>query len=554
MVNSDHTAKMLREKQQRVILKALNRNQDVEDVQSARLDWKTLIYDDRALWILTVLFKVASMSDVGITSLELISKKRAAISSVDAIYLVEPTEENLSRIASDCGEGIYDSVYINFLSSISKPMLEQFAGFVARKCDGHCIRSVFDQYVNFCAIDPNVFVLQEQDNFLHDIFGFTVQEAAFESACRSIGESLADVFLTTGEIPRIVYKQGAVASRYVIRYLCDKLNPMSSNLEFMGSRRGSTSTKQPLLIVFDRTVDLAGALHHHNSYEALVHDLYGISRNQCQVGGKSYDLDPDLDPFWNEHRTKQFGDVVLANAANVKRFQAEYGAIDKDLGAALANLTELQHKQRSLSTHTKIADDMVKVIKFRKGDDLFRLEEDCFLQKDIDIETIVNTLREVPEQIDKLRFVTIAFLCGIIDKSHFDRLSSVVGCSLSFLSHSFEQFKIRTKSREHVLGKLWSRIAGQHDDNAVASSLPVPTMVKSILDGELEGFCDQNEKQLYQLHDFDKVYVFIVGPGSYVEYNGLMYAAESLNVNVTYGCTSIPRPSEMMTQMMRFGD
>ena len=545
---------MLREKQQRVILKVLNRNQDVEDVQSARLDWKALVYDERALWILTVLFKVASMSDVGITSMELISKKRAPISSVDAIYLVEPTEENLNRIASDCGEGVYDNVYINFLSCVSKNVLEQFAGMVARQCDGHCIRSVFDQYVSFCALDPNLFVLQERDNFLHDIFGFRATDESFESSCQYIGEGLADVFLTTGEIPHVIYKQDSTPSNRVVRHLCDKLRPMSANLEFMGSRRGSTSTKQPLLIVLDRSVDFAGALHHPNSYEALIHDQYGISRNQCQVGGKSFDLDPDLDPFWNEHRTKQFGEVMVDNDACVKRFQAEYGAIDEDLRAALANLTELQHKQRSLSTHTKIGDDMVKAIKFKKANDLFRMEEDCFLQRSVELESIVNLLREVPDETDKLRFVAIAYMCDVIGKEHFERLSSVVGRPLDFLDQYFNSFKIRTKSKEHYLGKLWSKIAGQNDDNAVASSLPIPTIFKSVLEGELDGFCDQDKKPIHHIGEVTNVYVFVVGPGSYVEYNGLMYAAESLGVNVTYGCTSIPRPSEMMSQLTHFGD
>jgi hypothetical protein len=39
-----------------------------------------------------------------------------------------------------------------------------------------------------------------------------------------------------------------------------------------------------------------------------------------------------------------------------------------------------------------------------------------------------------------------------------------------------------------MLGKLRSKFAGQNDDNAVASSLPVPTIVKDVLEGEVDGF------------------------------------------------------------------
>ena len=105
-----------------------------------------------------------------------------------------------------------------------------------------------------------------------------------------------------------------------------------------------------------------------------------------------------------------------------------------------------------------------------------------------------------------------------------------------------------------MLGKLWSKFAGQNDDNAVASSLPVPTIVKDVLEGEVDGFCDQDGRSYQEFDEYKNVYVFVVGPGSYVEYNGLMYMAQKMDVNVTYGCTSIPRPSELMSQLMRFSE
>jgi len=53
--------------------------------------------------------------------------ERQAIQDVPAIYFVSPTKENVQRIARDCAAKLYDSFYLNFSSSIPRPLLEELA-------------------------------------------------------------------------------------------------------------------------------------------------------------------------------------------------------------------------------------------------------------------------------------------------------------------------------------------------------------------------------------------------------------------------------------------
>ena len=76
-----------------------------------------------------------------------------------ALYLVEPTEENLEIISSDLEKGLYSSAYINFLSSISRPVLEEFAAKIATAGTSESIEQVYDQYLNFVVSEPNLFSL-----------------------------------------------------------------------------------------------------------------------------------------------------------------------------------------------------------------------------------------------------------------------------------------------------------------------------------------------------------------------------------------------------------
>ena len=75
------------------------------------------------------------------------------------LYLVEPTEANLKIIASDLSRNLYSDAYINFLYSISRPTIEDFASQVAAAGTSENIAQVYDQYLNFVVAEPDLFTL-----------------------------------------------------------------------------------------------------------------------------------------------------------------------------------------------------------------------------------------------------------------------------------------------------------------------------------------------------------------------------------------------------------
>jgi len=78
---------------------------------------------------------------------------------VPVLYLVEPTAANLEHITQDLQKSLYSPAYINFLSSISRPLLEDFAAQTAQAATAEHISQVFDQYLNFIVSEPNLFSL-----------------------------------------------------------------------------------------------------------------------------------------------------------------------------------------------------------------------------------------------------------------------------------------------------------------------------------------------------------------------------------------------------------
>jgi hypothetical protein len=85
--------------------------------------------------------------------------QRHAIPDVPVIYLVEPTADNLQRITQDLQKGLYSPAYVNFLSSIPRPLLEDFATQTAEAGTAESIHQIYDQYLNFIVSEPNLFSL-----------------------------------------------------------------------------------------------------------------------------------------------------------------------------------------------------------------------------------------------------------------------------------------------------------------------------------------------------------------------------------------------------------
>lgn len=78
------------------------------------------------------------------------------------LYLVEPTSQNLAIITSDLSRGLYSPAYINFLHSIPRPLLEDFAKQTADAGTAENIAQFYDQYLNFIVSEPDLFSLGMQ--------------------------------------------------------------------------------------------------------------------------------------------------------------------------------------------------------------------------------------------------------------------------------------------------------------------------------------------------------------------------------------------------------
>lgn len=110
-----------------------------------------------------------------------------------AIYFIEPTEESIRRLCEDLKKRLYDTFYVNFISSLPRILLEDFA---AQSCENASLVSqVYDQYLNFICLEPNLFSLRISNAYvtLNDPH---TPEKTLEELTEKIAQGLFSVLVT----------------------------------------------------------------------------------------------------------------------------------------------------------------------------------------------------------------------------------------------------------------------------------------------------------------------------------------------------------------------
>ena len=173
------------------------------------------------------------------------------------------------------------------------------------------------------------------------------------------------------------------------------------------------SFQRPLLVLMDRSFDLATPLHHTWTYQALAHDLLNLKLNRIDMTvstssnnvinaaaqeSKAYDL-LSTDKFWRQQKGNPFPNVaesIQEELEKYKQTETEMQKLKKQivgdgdeneesmnhlfsntnkLTAAVSSLPELLEMKRLLDMHTNIATALLENIKKRKLDIFFETEE-----------------------------------------------------------------------------------------------------------------------------------------------------------------------------------
>ena len=135
-----------------------------------------------------------------IAALRNINSTRHPIPDVPVLYLVEPTATNLNAINADLARNLYAEAYINFLSSIPRPLMEDFAAQIAASGTSESVAQVYDQYLNFTVAEPDLFSLGLGKETYWALNSAQVKDEDLDALVDRIVSGLFSVVVTMGTL------------------------------------------------------------------------------------------------------------------------------------------------------------------------------------------------------------------------------------------------------------------------------------------------------------------------------------------------------------------
>ncbi|KAF5686080.1 SLY1 [Fusarium circinatum] len=448
--------------------------------------WKVLVFDDLGRDVISSVMRVSDLRSMGVTMHMHIGGARHPIPDVPVIYLLEPNAQNLQAITSDLQKGLYTPAYINFLSSLPRVLLEEFATQTAAAGTSEHIAQLFDQYLNFIVAEPDLFSLgMQKEHTYWALNSANTSDEELDRVVDKIVSGLFSVIATMGVIPIIRCPKDAAAEMVAARLdrkLRDHILNSKDNL-FSGPRTNassSTHSSRPVLILLDRNVDLVPMLSHSWTYQSLVHDVLNMKLNRITIESpaeegnpakgpmkKGYDLTTN-DFFWAKNAGSPFPQVAEDIDAELTKYKEETAAITKRTGVtnfedlqadtsasaqhlkeAITLLPEMRERKGILDMHMNILAALLTGIKDRQLDNYFQLEENVVKQTKPQIMEIISDSTKGSEPVDKLRLFIIWYLSTEQEVSRqefegFEKALSEAGADVSCLPY-VRQVRATTK-------------------------------------------------------------------------------------------------------------
>mmetsp|Transcript_8618 Transcript_8618/g.12859 ORF Transcript_8618/g.12859 Transcript_8618/m.12859 type:complete len:651 (-) Transcript_8618:37-1989(-) len=432
----------LRDRQLHALSNVLSLNgTGIESSEDFTDQWKVLVYDQDCRDIISPLMNVGALRSRGVTLHLMLHSDREAIPEAPAVYFVRPNNENIKRIIDDCSNQLYRSFHLHFVTRIDRPLMENMAhGLVTNNAAG-LVSKVYDEYLDMISLEPNLYTLNVPHSFVaYNLPSLT--ESDIRLYISRLTSGLVSLVRVLGVLP-IIRAPGGGPAEMVAQELCsalrENLSPRGAAHSIFGDFLVSDRPR-PLLLVLDRTSDLATPLMHSSSYQSLVDDLLEYKLNRVSVsvpdraGGpprkKTYDLNTQVDPFFKRYAGSPFPEAVEANEtelASVCKREAEIrssrpsatgsGEGAGDLSEAITSLPEILSKKANLEAHTNILQAVMKQVAAREVPSFFELEQ-TMVQSGVDRAAVLELLSDPAKGTleDKARLLAMVALL-LPDKS-----------------------------------------------------------------------------------------------------------------------------------------
>ncbi|TVU13295.1 hypothetical protein EJB05_40339 [Eragrostis curvula] len=386
--------------------------------KSSKSTWKVLIMDKLTVKIMSFSCKMADITEEGVSLVEDLYKRRQPLPSMDAIYFMQPTKENIRIFMSDMSgkNPLYKKAYVFFSSPVQRELvahIKKDSTVLTR------IGALSEMNLEYFAIDSQGF-LTDNDKALEELFSESAEGSHKYNAClNTMATRIATVFASMREFPRVHYRVARTIDASTLTTLRDLVpTKLAASVWNCLARYKSTIPEFPQietceLLIVDRSIDQVAPIIHEWTYDAMCHDLLGMDGNKYvqevpskngSANEKKEVLLEDHDPVWLELRHAHIADVnerlhekmtnfVSKNkAAQLQQARSGGELSTKQLQKMVQALPQYSDQIDKLTLHVEIAGKLNNIIKEQHLKDVGQLEQDLVFG-DAGTKELINFLR-----------------------------------------------------------------------------------------------------------------------------------------------------------------
>uniref|UniRef100_A0A5B6YR19 Putative SNARE-interacting protein KEULE-like isoform X1 n=1 Tax=Davidia involucrata TaxID=16924 RepID=A0A5B6YR19_DAVIN len=396
--------------------------------------WKVLIMDKVTVKIMSYSCKMADITEEGVSLVEDIYKRRQPLPTMDAIYFIQPTKENVIMFLSDMSgrTPLYKKAFVFFSSPVPREMVNHIkrdASVLAR------IGALREMNLEYFAIDGQGFIT-DNERALEELFGDEEGSRTGDACLNVMSTRIATVFASLREFPFVRYRAAKSLDPTTMTTFRDliptKLAAGIWNclMKYKANLPNFPQTETCELLILDRSVDQIAPMIHEWTYDAMCHDLLDMEGNKyvhevpSKPGGlpeKKEVLLEDHDPVWLELRHAHVADAserlhekMTSFVSKNRAAQIQHGSRDgselstRDLQKMVQALPQYGEQMDKLSLHVDIAGKINNIIKQMGLKELGQIEQDLVFG-DAGTKELINFLRTKQDvtRENKLRLLMI---------------------------------------------------------------------------------------------------------------------------------------------------